>query len=275
LFSKNNPRKVFEKEYLAHLGWPGRGGLVMLILVLPPVSIIEGVSRPGLAVLPWAGALSEAALGMFRNRQHAGELLAVQLERYRGQPQTVLLGLPRGGVPVAAVIARELMLPLEVLPVHKLGAPRQPELAIGAVAGDDLVVLDHDAIASMGISQGEIDSAIARERAELVRRQGAYQGEQPPLALRGETVILVDDGLATGYTMLAAARCVRQREPARVVIAVPVAPRDTLEMLRPEVDEVICVDVPRRLVAISQFYVDFSQVNDEEVREALGEWRDA
>jgi putative phosphoribosyl transferase len=207
---------------------------------------------------------------MFRNRKHAGELLAALLERYRGQPQTVLLALPRGGVPVAAVIARELMLPLEVLPVHKLGAPRQPELAIGAVAGDDLVVLDHDAIASMGISQGEMDSAIERERAELVRRRQAYQGERAPLALGGKTVILVDDGLATGYTMLAAARCVRQREPARIVIAVPVAPRDTLEMLRGEVDEVVCVEVPRRLIAISQFYEDFSQVTDEEVRETLG-----
>ncbi len=113
---------------------------------------------------------------MFRNRQHAGELLAALLERYRAQPQTVLLALPRGGVPVAAVLARELMLPLEVLPVHKLGAPRQPELAIGAVAGDDLVVLDHDAIASMGISQGEIDSAIARERAELVRQAECLSG---------------------------------------------------------------------------------------------------
>jgi putative phosphoribosyl transferase len=207
---------------------------------------------------------------MFRNRQHAGELLAALLERYRAQPQTVLLALPRGGVPVAAAIARELMLPLDVLPVHKLGAPRQPELAIGAVAGEDLVVLDHDAIASMRISQGEIDSAIARERAELVRRQQAYQGERALLMLRGQTVILVDDGLATGYTMLAAARCVRQREPARIVIAVPVAPRETLEMLRREVDEVVCVHVPWRLVAISQFYEDFSQVTDEEVREALG-----
>ena len=209
---------------------------------------------------------------MFRNRQHAGELLALQLERYRGQPQTVLLALPRGGVPVAAVLARELRLPLEVLAVHKLGAPRQPELAIGAVAGDDLVVLDHDAIASMGISQGEMDSAIERERAELVRRRRAYEG--PPFVLRGETVILVDDGLATGYTMLAAARFVRRQEPARIVIAVPVAPRETLEMLRAEVDELFCVEVPRRMVAIGMFYGDFSQVTDEQVREALGRSRE-
>ena len=210
---------------------------------------------------------------MFRNRQHAGELLAGQLGRYRGQPETVLLALPRGGVPVAAELARELMLPLEVLAVHKLGAPRQPELAIGAVAGDDLVVLDDRAIASMGISRGEIDSAIARERAELVRRGLAYRGEREPLVLRGQTVILVDDGLATGYTMLAAARLVRRQEPARVVVAVPVAPRDTMEMLRAEVDEVVCVEVPRKMLAIGMFYGDFSQVSDEQVREALGRYR--
>jgi putative phosphoribosyl transferase len=206
---------------------------------------------------------------MFRNRQHAGELLAVHLGCYRGQPQTVLLALPRGGVPVAAVIARELMLPLEVLPVQKLGAPRQPELAIGAVAADDLVVLDRSAIASMGISQAEIDSAIERERAELLRRRQAYQGERPSLGLKGQTVILVDDGLATGYTMLAAIRSVRRQEPARVVVAVPVAPRETLEMLRREVDELVCVHVPQRLIAVGQFYEDFSQVGDEQVLEAL------
>jgi putative phosphoribosyl transferase len=210
---------------------------------------------------------------MFRNRQHAGELLAGQLGRYRGLPETVLLALPRGGVPVAAELARELMLPLEVLAVHKLGAPRQPELAIGAVAGDDLVVLDDHAIASMGISQGEIDSAIARERAELVRRGQAYRGERGPLELRGQTVILVDDGLATGYTMLAAARLVRRLEPVRVVVAVPVAPRDTMEMLRAEVDEVVCVEVPRKMLAIGMFYGDFSQVSDEQVRAALGRYR--
>jgi predicted phosphoribosyltransferase len=206
---------------------------------------------------------------MFRDRQHAGELLAAQLERYRGQPQTVLLALPRGGVPVAAAMARELMLPLEVLPVHKLGAPRQPELAIGAVAPDELVVLDDDAIRSMGISEAEIEWAIARERDELVRRQRAYQGERAPLAVRGRTMILVDDGLATGYTMLAAARCVRQRKPARIVIAVPVAPREALDRLRPEVDELFCVHVPRDLMAISLFYGDFAQVSDDQVRGAL------
>jgi putative phosphoribosyl transferase len=225
-------------------------------------------------LVQWAVIDETHPMGMFRNRQHAGELLAVQLGRYRGQPQTVLLALPRGGVPVAAVLARELMLPLKVLPVHKLGAPRQPELAIGAVAPDDLVVLDHAAIALMGISQGEMDSAITRERAELMRRKRAYDGERASLALGSQTVILVDDGLATGYTMLAAARFVRLQEPARIVIAVPVAPRETLEMLGPEVDEIVCVQVPRKMIAIGLFYGDFSQVSDEQVREALRNARD-
>ena len=193
----------------------------------------------------------------------------MQLGRYRGQPQTVLLALPRGGVPVAAVMARELRLPLEALAVHKLGAPRQPELAIGAVAPDGLVVLDLDGIASMGITEAEIEAAIARERTELVRRQGAYRNERTPLELAGKTVILVDDGLATGYTMLAAVRWVKQQGPARVVMAVPVAARETLERLRREVDEIFCVDMPRRLIAVGQFYEDFSQVSDEQVREAL------
>jgi putative phosphoribosyl transferase len=208
---------------------------------------------------------------MFRNRQHAGKLLAVRLGRYRGRPRTLLLALPRGGVAVAVAVARELMLPLDVLPVRKLGAPHQPELAVGAVAADDLMVLDQDAIASLAISQAEIDVAIGQERAELIRRERAYRGDLPPLALAGQTVILVDDGLATGYTMLAAVRAVRRHEPARVVVAAPVAPPETLNMLRPEVDELYCVHIPRKLLAIGQFYEDFAQVTDEQVCEALRE----
>jgi putative phosphoribosyl transferase len=206
---------------------------------------------------------------MFRDRQHAGELLTVRLGRYRGEPGTLLLALPRGGVVVAAALARELMLPLDVLPVRKLGAPHQPELAIGAVAADGLVVLDQDAIDSMGIPLSEIDFAIGQERAELARREGAYREGRAPLDLTGQTVILVDDGLATGYTMLAAIRAVRQQRPARIVIAVPVAPPETLARLRPEVDEIFCVHVPKVLMAIGQFYHDFAQITDEQVREAL------
>ena len=191
----------------------------MLVLVLPPVSIIDGVSRDG----PLRCFAIDSTLVNF------WRLCSNAIARSR---RRCCWRLPRGGVPVAAVLVRELMLPLEVLPVHKLGAPRQPELAIGAVAGDDLVVLDHDAIASMGISQAEMDSAIARERAELFASAACLSGRAGAACFEGQTVILVDDGLATGYTMLAAVRCVRQREPACIVVAVPVAPRETLEMLR-------------------------------------------
>lgn len=207
---------------------------------------------------------------MFHDRKHAGELLAVKLASYRGRPQTVLLALPRGGVPVAAVLARSLSLPLDILAVHKIGAPHQPELAIGAVTTGGHVLLDQEAVASMHVSQPALDAIIAREREELLRRERLYRGEGPPLALAGQTVILVDDGVATGYTMLAAVRAVRQQGAARVVVAVPVAPPDTLDMLRSEADEIFCVHTAQGLFAVGQFYGDFSQTTDEQVREALG-----
>jgi putative phosphoribosyl transferase len=205
---------------------------------------------------------------MFRDRQHAGEILAAGLSAYRGQPQTLLLAIPRGGVAVAAAVAKKLMLPLDVLPVRKLGAPHQPELGIGAVA-DGLIVVDQDAITRLGVSQSQIDAAVERERAELARREREYRGELPPLVLTGQTIILIDDGLATGYTMLAAVRAVRGREPARIVVAVPVAASETVVWLRPEVDELVCAHVAGRLIAIGLYYDDFSQISDEEVRNML------
>lgn len=206
---------------------------------------------------------------MFRDRRHAGELLAGLLDRYRGQAQTVLLALPRGGVPVAAAVARELALPLDVLLVHKIGAPREPELAIGAVAINGLVVLDQQAIASMHLSQDALDAAIAREREELARREHLYSGDRSPLELEGMTAILVDDGLATGYTMLAAVQAAQQQGVGRAVVAVPVAQQQTLDRLRAEADETVCVSIPPRLGAVGQFYEDFSQIGDEEVRKEL------
>ena len=210
---------------------------------------------------------------MFRDRQHAGEVLADQLAGYRGQPQTLLLALPRGGVPVAAALARALSLPLDIFPVRKLGAPGQPEFAMGAIAVSGLVVLHEDAIASLHISQEAIDDAIAREHEELLRRERAYRGDRPPLVVTGQTVILVDDGLATGYTMLAAIRAIRQQQPARIVVAVPVAPFETLDLLRPEVDELVCAHSPHMFAAIGQFYKDFTQTTDDQVREALRQFQ--
>jgi putative phosphoribosyl transferase len=206
---------------------------------------------------------------MFRDRKHAGELLAEQLTQYLGQPQTLLLALPRGGVPVAAALAYALALPLDIFLVHKLGAPGQPELAMGAVAAGGLVVLHQDVIDLGEITQADIDSAIACEQEELLRRERAYRGSRPPLLVTGKTIILVDDGLATGYTMLAAVRSACRQQPARIVVAVPVASREALDMLRPEADELVCAYTPRKLSAIGQFYDDFNQTTDNEVCEAL------
>jgi putative phosphoribosyl transferase len=208
---------------------------------------------------------------MFRDRQHAGELLAALLSGYRGQVKTLVLALPRGGVPVAAVVARGLGLPLDVFPVRKLGAPGQPEFAMGAIAVNGFVVLHRDAIAHLRIPQSTIEAVIAREHEELLRQERTYRESRPPLVLAGKTAILVDDGLATGYTMLAAIRAVREQHPARIVVGVPIAPSETLALLRSEADEVVCVHTPRELFAIGQFYGDFTQTNDDQVREALRE----
>lgn len=199
-------------------------------------------------------------------------MLAGLLESYRGQARTVVLALPRGGVPVGAVVARELGLPLDVFPVRKIGAPHQPELAIGAVAGGGVLVLDERAVASMRVSEETLDAAVEREREELLRRERLYRGERPPLNLTGWTAILTDDGLATGYTMTAAVRAVRTQAPARVVVAVPVAPPSTLARLRAEADDVVCVHSTENMFAVGEFYEDFKQVSDEQVRAAMGEF---
>ena len=206
---------------------------------------------------------------MFRDRRDAGEQLAALLGEYRGRHDAVLLALPRGGVPVASALARGLALPMDVLCVHKIGAPSEPELAVGAVADDGLVVLDEETIAVMRISEAALQSVIAREREELLRRERLYRGNRPPLALAGLIVILVDDGLATGYTMQAAIRAVRRRAPATIVVAVPVAHQETLDRLHVEADDVFCVYVPQRLFAVGQFYGDFRQVTDEQVLQEL------
>ncbi len=208
---------------------------------------------------------------MFRDRRHAGELLAGLLAAYRGRGRTVVLGLPRGGILVAAALARALALPLDVFVVRKLGAPGQPELAIGAVAPGGLVVLDDAAIASMRIPQGALEAAIIREKEEGVRREVVYRGARTALELFEQTVLLVDDGVATGYTMLAAVRAVRELRPDGIVVAVPVASVEAVAMLRSVADEVFCVLVPRRLVAVGQFYEDFRQTTDDEVLGALRE----
>ena len=207
-------------------------------------------------------------VGRFADRQHAGRQLAEQLISL-ATANPVVVALPRGGVPVAREVAEALGAPLEILAVRKLGAPGHPEYGIGAVAEDGTCVVDTEATQVLQISNGELDAIVARETAELVRRVRAYRGERPALDLAGRTVIVVDDGVATGVTDTAALRAVRHKHPRRVILAVPVCAPDSLERLRAEADQVACLRVPRLLRSVGEWYQDFSQVSDEEVLDAL------
>ena len=207
--------------------------------------------------------------GLFRNRREAGRLLAQKLAHHANRPNVLVLALPRGGVPVAYEVARALNAPLDVFIVRKLGVPGYEEVAMGAVATGGVRVLNDNIVSGLGIPDYVIDAVAARELEELKRRERVYRGGRPPPDVRGRTVILVDDGLATGATMLAAIKALRQLQPARIVVAVPTAAPDTCEALRAEVDEVICAITPEPFHAVGRWYEDFSQTTDEEVRELL------
>jgi len=202
---------------------------------------------------------------IFGDRVEAGRRLAEKLRAYAKRNDVVVLGIPRGGVPVAFEVAAALDAPLDVFLSRKLGVPRQEELAFGAVASGGVRVLDRELIEAVGISKQEIEQITNRVRAELERRERVYRGSRPPLQLEGKIAILIDDGIATGSSMLAAIDALRHLKPARIVVAVPVAPLSTCHRLRNEVDELVCVDMPETFYAIGQFYDDFSQVTDEEV----------
>lgn len=204
-------------------------------------------------------------ISRFQDRREAGRLLAARLEEYRARPDCLLLGLPRGGVVVAAEIARALGLPMDVCLVRKLGAPFQPELAMGAVAFGGVLVLHQDLIDGWGITAAAVDRAIAREREELQRRETLYRDGRPPLDLYGKTVILVDDGIATGATVEAAISAMRQMRAGRVVVAAAVASAATARRLARVADEVVCVLMPEDLCSIGEWYEDFDQVTDGEV----------
>jgi len=206
---------------------------------------------------------------LFRDRTHAGQVLAEKLQEYAGRPDVLVLGLPRGGVPVAYEVARALRAPLDVFIVRKLGAPGQPELAIGAIASGGVRVLNPEIIRVLGISEREIEELTARERLEIEHRERLYRGDRPPLEVAGRTIILVDDGLATGSTMRAAAAALRRGGPAKIVVAVPVAAQATCEVLAAEVEQVICTTTPEPFFAVGQWYDQFTQTTDEEVRELL------
>jgi predicted phosphoribosyltransferase len=204
----------------------------------------------------------------FRDRTEAGRLLAERLRRHSGRDDVVVLALPRGGVPVAYEVAKVLGAPLGVFVVRKIGVPGQRELAMGAIASGGIVVLDDRLVRALRIAREELERVIAAEVRELERRETAYDGRRQ-LDLAGKTVILVDDGLATGSTMRAAALAVRERDPAKIVVAVPVASEQTCERFRDVVDEVVCELTPAHFLAVGLWYEDFSQTTDEEVRELL------
>jgi erythromycin esterase-like protein/predicted phosphoribosyltransferase len=225
------------------------------------------MSSTGRTVAGDAGTTSETR--RFRDRAEAGRLLAEQLRRYAGRENVIVLALPRGGVPVAFEVARALRAPLDVYVVRKLGVPGHEELALGAIATGGTRVLNKQAIESLGIPTEWIEAIDAKERRELERRERVYRGDRPPPDVAGRTVILVDDGLATGSTMLAAVLAIRSDEPARVVVAVPVADPDVCTALRSEADEVVCLSTPRPLRAVGAWYEDFAQTTDDEVRSLL------
>jgi erythromycin esterase-like protein/predicted phosphoribosyltransferase len=207
--------------------------------------------------------------GLFRDRSEAGRLLATRLTHYADRPDVLVLALPRGGVPVAYEVASALGAPLDVFVVRKLGVPGYEELAMGAVATGGVRVLNDQLVNRLGIPDDMIDAVAAREQQELARRERLYRDGRPPPDVRGRTVILVDDGLATGATMHAAIQALRQQNPARIVVAVPTASPETCEEMRTEVDEVICAITPEPFEAVGLWYRDFSQTTDEEVRALL------
>jgi predicted phosphoribosyltransferase len=205
----------------------------------------------------------------FRDRKEAGRLLAARLAGYTNRPDVLVLALPRGGVPVAYEVARALKAPLDVFIVRKLGVPGHEELAMGAVATGGVRVLNDAIVNALRIPESVIDMVAAKEEQELARREHLYRGNRPAPDVRGRTVILVDDGLATGATMLAAIKALQQQKPASIVVAVPTAAPETCEELRAEVDHVVCAITPQPFHAVGLWYQDFSQTTDEEVRNLL------
>ena len=223
----------------------------------------------------WAGGsgatIDTMTDGLFRDRRDAGRFLAAQLPQYRGGEDVVVLALPRGGVPVAHEVAGALGAPLDVFLVRKLGVPGREELAMGAIASGGVLVLNDDVVRALRIGPEEIRQVADDERKELSRRERLYRGDRPLPDVAGRTVILVDDGLATGSSMRAAVQALRKLQPARIVIAVPAASRSTCKDLAAEVDEVVCAATPSPFYAVGQAYLDFSQITDDEVIKILHE----
>ena len=208
-------------------------------------------------------------MSLFTDRHHAGRVLAAALGKYSGQSDVLVLGLPRGGVPVAYEVAHQLAMPLDVLIVRKLGVAGHEELAMGALASGGFYVLNQDVVDAFGISKEEILRSARAEQQELSRRQDAYRGDRAPVDVSARTVLLVDDGLATGSTMRAAIQALRPQHPKHIVAAAPVADADVCAQVAEEADEMVCATMPQRLDAIGIWYDDFSPTSDDEVRGLL------
>jgi len=205
----------------------------------------------------------------FRDRAEAGRLLGAELASRNPQKDSIILALPRGGVPVGFEVARALAAPLDVVVVRKLGVPWQPELAMGAIASGGVRILDEKLIRQKGIPPEEIETVAAREVEEVERRELLYRGNRPPLELRNRPVVLVDDGLATGSSMLAAVKCVKSLQPSNVTVAVPVASRQACTLIRDEAGDCVCLATPTPFNAVGEWYQNFRQTSDTEVRELL------
>jgi putative phosphoribosyl transferase len=206
---------------------------------------------------------------LFQDRFQAGRVLASKLSQFANRSDVVVLALPRGGVPVGFEVAKALNVPLDVFVVRKLGLPGHEELAMGAIASGGVRVLNDDVVQSLGLRAEVIDAVATEEEQELERREHEYRDGRPPLDVRGRTVILVDDGLATGSSMRVAALALRQKQPAQIIVAVPVASAKTCSEFESEVDKVVCAVTPEPFWAVGQWYKEFSQTSDEEVRELL------
>jgi putative phosphoribosyl transferase len=208
----------------------------------------------------------------FRDRREAGQLLAEEMGFLKGKEDVIVLGIPRGGVVVAYEVAQAIDVPLDIYITRKIGAPHNPELAIGAVASDGGIVLDQDLVRQLGVPEDYIENETERQRQEIERRAKEYRGDRPSLELAGKTVVVVDDGVATGATTLATLRALKRQEPKELILAIPVGPPDTVKRLGKEADRVICLSSPRLFWAVGAFYVTFDQTSDEEVKQLLGAW---
>jgi putative phosphoribosyl transferase len=213
--------------------------------------------------------MEETMIPLYRDRSEAGRVLATKLAHYAGRQDVLVLALPRGGVPVAFEVAKALHAPLDVFLARKLGVPGHEELAMGAIATGGIRVINEEVVRMLRIPDAVIDAVSEREQQELQRRERLYRDDLPPPNVQGRTVILIDDGLATGSTMRAAVMALREQHPARIVVAVPVAAPSTCSELQAEVDEIICAYTPEPFYGVGFWYQDFSQISDKEVHDLL------